>query len=90
MLFSSSILAVDCFSKSCELYRSSDRVLAENVELEDVANTLITLSERLTDGSAQMSLQSEDYVSLVSLTKNCTSVASELLGTLDELKVKET
>ena len=77
------------FSKSRELYRSSDGDLAENVELEDIANSLITLSERLTDGSAQMSLQSEDHVSLVSLTKNCTSVASELLRTLDELKVKE-
>ena len=77
------------FSKSRELYRSSNGVLAENVELENIANSLIMLSEGLTDGSDQMSIQSPDYVNLMSLAKNCKSIASELLRTLDRFKVKE-
>ena len=77
------------FSKSRELYRSSDGVLAENVELENIANSLTALSKGLTPGSSQTQPESIDYKNLRSLAKDCKSIATELLQALHELKVKD-
>ena len=76
------------FSKSRELYKSSDGVLAENVELEIIATSLSTLSKGLTDGSPQACLRTPDYYSLVLLAERCKGIADELLGVLEKLKVR--
>ena len=62
------------FSKSRELYKSSDGVLAEDVELEIIANSLKTLSKGLTDGSPQAHLLTADHANLVLLAESCKSV----------------
>ena len=77
------------FSKSRKLYRSSDGVLAENVELENIANSLTALSKGLTVGSSQTQPESIDYANLTLLAKDCESIATELLEALGELRVKD-
>ena len=77
------------FSKSRELYRSSDGVLAENVELQNIANSLTALSKGLTSESSVTAPQSIDYRNLRSLAEDCTSIATELLQALHEMKVKD-
>ena len=77
------------FSKSRELYGSSDGILAENVELEDIANSLTALSKGLKVGSSQTQKESIDYITLRSLAKDCESIATALLEALRELKVKD-
>ena len=76
------------FSKSRELYGSSDGVLAENAELENVANSLTALSKGLRVESSQAQPESIDYTNLKALAKDCEKIATELLEALRELKVK--
>lgn len=76
------------FSKSRELYKSSDGVLAENVELEIIVTSLSTLSKGLTDGSPQACLRTPDYYNLVLLAERCKGIADELLEVLEKLKVR--
>ena len=77
------------FSKSRELYRSSDGVLAENVELENIANSLTALSKGLRVDSSQAQPKPDDYTDLKNLAKDCEKIAIELLEALREMKVKE-
>ena len=77
------------FSKSRELYGSSDGVLAENAELENIANSLTAMSKGLTVRSSQTQPESIDYTNLKALAKDCENIATELLEALRELKVKE-
>ena len=77
------------FSKSRELYKSSDGVLAENAELENIANSLTALSKGLRVESSQAERESTDYTNLKALAKDCGNIATELLEALRELKVKD-
>ena len=70
------------FSKSRELYASSDGVLAENVELENIANSLNALSQGLKDEYSQTQSGSLDYINLKALGKDCENIGTEILEAL--------
>lgn len=76
-------------SNSRTLYKSSEGVLAEILELESIATSLRTLSEGRTSKSPQIASQSPDESILVSLAQGCKDIADEFLQALDELRVKE-
>ena len=77
------------FSKSRELYRSSDGVLTENAELENIANSLTALRNGLKVDYSQAQPKSIDYTNLRLLAMDCESIAAELLEALRDLKVKD-
>ncbi len=79
------------FSKSRELYKSSEGALDETVELEKIATSLSTMSEGLTKIpplAAQQSQWCQDEITLKSIAQGCKKIADELLEALDELRVK--
>jgi N-terminal domain on NACHT_NTPase and P-loop NTPases len=70
-------------SKSAEIYHSSTGALAENADIETATDHLIQLNKKLRD-AATLAGDGE----LRRLCTSCSSVAEELLGTLDKVKVK--
>jgi hypothetical protein len=77
-------LATKLISKSIQLYRSSDGALPENVDTEMATNHLLLLNSKLR-GSANTA----GHVALENLRISCSTVAVELLGALDKLKVSD-
>ena len=75
------------FSKSRELYKSTEDTLTENKELERIASTLESLARGLADDSSQRVFESDED-SLISLARNCKDIAKTLLVALDRLKVR--
>ena len=79
----------DCrlFSKSRELYKSTEGTLTETKELEKIASMLESLARGLADDSSQ-GVSESDKDSLISLARNCKDIAKTLLDALDRLKVR--
>jgi hypothetical protein len=71
-------------SKSIQLYQSSDGVLTENINMETATNHLFRLNNKLENAA-----NSTGDKALQALCKSCGTVADELLGALDKLKVHE-
>lgn len=70
-------------SKSTELYRSSEGVLAENIDSETATNHLVLLNSKLQNAATTAADSA-----LESLCKSCGTAADELLAALDKVKVK--
>jgi hypothetical protein len=69
-------------SKSVRLYQSSDGSLAENINLEAATIHLLRLNSKL-----EHTANAASDKALAALCKSCGTVAVELLGALDKLKV---
>jgi len=69
-------------SKSVQLYQSTDGVLTENINTEAATIRLIQLNSKL-----EHAANAAGDKALVALCRSCGTVAVELLGALDKLKV---
>ena len=73
--------------KGNELYKSADGSSIGNAELESIAKDLQELHERLQQAPPSSATVTESNLALRKLSKQCSSVAGELLDALEKLKV---
>lgn len=73
-------------SKGYRIYQSANGAFSENLELESITTDLSLLNIRLKTDSKFDCLTKDDQ-SLEKLSQHCTSIADELLGRLDKLKI---
>jgi hypothetical protein len=76
-------------SESKDIYRSTAGMLAENVELEVIANDLSQLSAQFQNPSGGRVRVPPDEEGLRNLALRCSVLAEELLGTIQRLKVEK-
>ena len=88
--------ATKLVSKGHALYKSSEGALAENLDLEVVANNLIDVNFRVVQSYSRIPSTSSsnattsliDQQSLRSIAESCDNVAKQLLDILQKLKVQ--
>ena len=88
--------ATKLVSKGHALYKSSEGALAENLDLEVIANNLTDINSRViqsysrTPSTASLTATTLflDHQSLKSIAESCDNVAKQLLDILQKLKVQ--
>lgn len=80
---------IKLFRDGRELYTSLQGNSAEQLELEIVTQDLKCLAQQLHSSDQPDALGTEDKIELRKLATECEKLANELLGILDELKVKD-
>jgi hypothetical protein len=73
--------------KGNELYKSADGSSVGNAELELIAKDLQELHERLQQAPPPPTTLTDSNLALRKLSKQCSSIAGELLDALEKLKV---
>ncbi|KAK0513341.1 hypothetical protein JMJ35_004327 [Cladonia borealis] len=74
------------FSESRELYKASDRLVEESVELEIISKALKRLSDDLIAIPSSTMPQSQAEANLLPLAKRCQAIADELLVAVNKLQ----
>jgi hypothetical protein len=81
-------LGCKLFSKSRELYESAAGITAEDAQLGIIARSTQILSEGLIITGTDDVRRSADESNLMTLAKECKEMADQVLGALNQLKVK--
>ena len=76
------------FSKSRELYQSSESSATENVELEKIAQFFSRTSKNVTDTLTSPTKLSPEENELVVIANSCEEIADQILQALDRLRIK--
>ena len=76
------------FSKSRELYQSTEDSVAEHIELDNIASFLSRISQTLTVSNPSPGHAPREESQVESLASTCKKIADELSHALDQLKAK--
>lgn len=79
-------------SKGYEYQKTTDGVLKEYIEIDEYANNLSRLSQRLSEATMDFSGSqlAEEEEALISGANDCQAICREITGVLDRLRVPHT
>ena len=74
------------FSESRALYKASDELVEESLELEIISKALKRMSNNLIAMPSSTMPQSQDEASLIPLAKRCQAISDKLLAAVNKLQ----